>query len=116
MTDLASPSDTNAEATQDGAAVEGPHPAEEQPLTLRAMQGVELDVDVVIGRARMTLARLLGIRPRSTFSLNRALHSPAEVMVNGTLFARGELVAVNDAELGVQITEIVNGDLPERSV
>lgn len=111
MTDIATPTDEQVKAIQDAEESGSSQQPASQALTLRAMQNVELEVDVVIGRARMTLARLLGIRPRSTFSLNRALHSPAEVMVNGTLFARGELVALNDAELGVQITEIVNTDL-----
>ena len=33
-------------------------------------------------------------------------------MVNGTLFARAEMVVVDDAEIGVQITEVVGIDVP----
>ncbi len=125
MTDVVTPVEFDGAADHVAAdASQGAHDAAARPssplskvisqaLTLRAMQSVELEVDVVIGRARLTLGELLTTRPRQTIVLDRALHSPAEVMVNGTLFAKGELVAVNDSELGVQITEIVSSQIPE---
>ncbi len=44
--------------------------------------------------------------PGAVLELDRAAGSPADVMVNGRLIARGEVVVI-DEEFGVRITEIV---------
>ena len=79
------------------------------PLQLDALNDVELEVVAVLGKTRMTLGTLRSVRPRTTIPLDRLLGSPLEIMVNGKLFAIGELVSVNDSELGVQIKSIVSG-------
>ena len=82
------------------------------PLPLEALHDVELKVEVVLGRARLPLRDLLGAHPGTTIELDRTVHSSVDVMVNGTLFARAEMVVVDDAEIGVQITEVVGIDVP----
>jgi flagellar motor switch protein FliN len=79
-------------------------------LPLEALHDVELHVEVVLGRARMALRDLLAAHPGTTIELDRAVHSTVDVMVNGTLFARGEMVVVDDSEIGVQITEVIGAD------
>lgn len=79
-------------------------------LPLEALHDVELNVEVVLGRARMPLRDLLAAHPGTTIELDRTVHSTVDVMVNGTLFARGEMVVVDDAEIGVQITDVVGSD------
>ena len=85
-------------------------PATTQALPMDALHDVELNVEVILGRARMPLRDLLAARPRTTIELDRPVRSPVDVMVNGTLFARGEMVVVGDSEIGVQITEVVGSD------
>ena len=80
----------------------------EGPLQLDALHDVELEVVAVLGKTRMTLGTLRSVRPRTTIPLDRPLGSPLEIMVNGKLFAIGELVSVNDSELGVQVKSIVS--------
>lgn len=80
-------------------------------LPLEALHDVELHVEVVLGRARLALRDLLAAHPRTTIELDRPVRSAVDVMVNGTLFARGEMVVVDDAQIGVQITEIVGAEL-----
>lgn len=87
-----------------------PAPAPGQALLMDALHDVELNVEVILGRARMTLRELLAARPRTTIELDRPVRSPVDVMVNGTLFARGEMVVVGDSEIGVQITEVVGSE------
>jgi len=82
------------------------------PLPLDALHDVELKVEVVLGRARMPLRDLLAAHPGTTIELDRSVHSSVDVMVNGTLFARAEIVVVDDAEIGVQITEVVGLGVP----
>jgi flagellar motor switch protein FliN len=75
-----------------------------RPLELLA--GVEMAVTVELGHTRMLMRELLGLRAGSLVELDRAAGSPVDILVNGTLLARGEVVVVED-ELGVRITEIV---------
>lgn len=108
MTDTANKEEAVANGT--GTAVHTLPVQEIGRLPIEALHDVELNVEVTVGRARMALRDLLTVRPRSTIQLDRPLRSPVDIMVNGTLFARGEMVAVDDSELGVQITEIIGVD------
>lgn len=87
-----------------------PAPTVGHSLPMDALHDVELNVEVILGRARMTLRDLLAAKPRTTIELDRPVRSPVDVMVNGTLFARGEMVVVGDSEIGVQITEVMGSE------
>lgn len=104
---VASPS---AGAGLAGAGSGGIVDAALRALPLEALHDVELNVEVVLGRARMPLRDLLAAHPGTTIELDRSVQSTVDVMVNGTLFARGEMVVVDDSEIGVQITEVVGVD------
>jgi flagellar motor switch protein FliN len=101
--------ETGAAASPAAAPFE-PAPLPGQALPMDALHDVELNVEVILGRARLTLRELLAARPRTTIELDRPVRSPVDVMVNGTLFARGEMVVVGDSEIGVQITEVVGAE------
>ena len=74
---------------------------------LGALAMVEADLTVIIGRARRPIRELLEMRAGSVITLDRSPSDPVEVLANGTLVARGEMVVV-DGALGVRITEIVS--------
>jgi flagellar motor switch protein FliN/FliY len=76
-------------------------------LPIEALQDVEMKVEVVLGRARLRLQELLEIRTGQVIELDRTRNSPVEVLVNGTLFARGEIVVIDETHLGVRIGEVV---------
>jgi len=80
------------------------------------LQDVELRVEVVLGHARLRLSELLAVRPGQAIELDRTRHSPVDVLVNGTLFARGEIVVIDDSNLGVRVVEIVGGGDAPREV
>ena len=67
---------------------------------------VEMGVTAELGRRRMTVRDLLALTPGSVIELDRAAGSPVDVLVNGTLIARGEVVVI-DEEFGIRIAEIV---------
>lgn len=77
------------------------------PSALGVLAMVEADLSVIIGRARRPIRELLELRSGSVLALDRTPADPVEVLANGTLVARGEMVVV-DGALGVRITEIVN--------
>ncbi len=73
---------------------------------LRALAEVEMLVTVELGRTRMAVADLLELGPGSVIELDRTAGSPIDLLVNGTLIARGEVVVI-DEEYGIRLTEIV---------
>ncbi len=75
---------------------------------LDRLAGVELTVAVELGRARMRMRELLHMGEGSVVDLDRSPDAPVDILVNGSLIARGEVVVVGD-ELGVRITEFLQG-------
>lgn len=73
---------------------------------LRLLHDVEMDVTVELGRTRMAVRQILGLTPGSVIELDRAAGAPVDLLVNGTLIGRGEVVVI-DEEFGVRISEIV---------
>jgi flagellar motor switch protein FliN len=53
--------------------------------------------------------QLLALAPGDVVELDRLAGAPADLLVNGTLLARGEVVVV-DESFGLRITEIVTKD------
>jgi flagellar motor switch protein FliN/FliY len=82
------------------------------PLTVGArgiemLHGVDMEVTVELGRTRMTVRDLLALAPGAVLELDRAAGSPADLLVNGRLIARGEVVVV-DEDFGLRVTEILD--------
>ena len=67
---------------------------------------VEMGVTAELGRTQLTVRDVLNLTPGSIVELDRAAGSPVDVVVNGTLIARGEVVVI-DEEFGIRITEIL---------
>ena len=67
---------------------------------------VNLTAAVELGRSRITLDEALDIGEQSLIELDKQLGDAVDIMINGQLFARGEVVSV-DEHFGVRITEIV---------
>lgn len=77
---------------------------------MQVLADVEMLVTAELGRTRLNVSDLLGLAPGSVIELDRTAGSPIDLLVNGTLIARGEVVVV-DEEYGVRLTEIVgNGE------
>jgi flagellar motor switch protein FliN len=73
---------------------------------LDLLADVELTVTVEVGRVRMPLRDLMRLVEGSVLELNRLATAPVDVLVNGSVIARGDVVVVDD-ELGVRITELL---------
>ena len=68
--------------------------------------GVQLEIVVALGRAKMTVQELLQLRSGSVVEIGQA-GGLVEVLANGSLVARGEVVVVGD-DLGVRIVEVLS--------
>jgi flagellar motor switch protein FliN/FliY len=84
----------------------GPGAAPGRQRDLHLLADVPMNVTVELGRALMQVRELLSLEPGSVVELDRAAGASVDVLVNGTLVARGDVVVVDD-QLGVRITEIV---------
>jgi len=74
---------------------------------LELLLDVPLKVVVELGRAKMTLKQVLEMNVGSLIELDKLTGEPVDILVNGRLIARGEVVVV-DENFGVRITEIVS--------
>jgi flagellar motor switch protein FliN/FliY len=74
---------------------------------LEMLMDIPLKVSVILGRTRRQIKDVLTFTPGSIVELSAVIDEPVEVMVNGTLVARGEVVVVNE-NFGVRITEIIS--------
>jgi len=68
---------------------------------------VDLNLSVELGRATMPVREILQLGPGSIIELQKLAGEPVDIMVNGKLIARGEVVVV-DENFGVRVTEIAS--------
>jgi len=74
-------------------------------IGLGSLMDVPVRVTVEVGRARIPLAELVELGPGSLVVLDREVHEPADIMVNGKIVARGEVVTM-DGHYGVRVTSV----------
>jgi flagellar motor switch protein FliN len=73
---------------------------------IQTLLDVPLQVVVELGRTEMPIQKILELGPGSVVELNRLAGEPINVLVNGKLVARGEVVVV-DESFGVKVTSII---------
>jgi flagellar motor switch protein FliN/FliY len=75
---------------------------------LEMLHDVVMELTAELGRTRMTVRDLLALQPGTVVELDRLAGSAADLLVNGRLIARGEVVVV-DEEYALKITELLSG-------
>ncbi|MFQ5558026.1 MAG: flagellar motor switch protein FliN [Acidimicrobiales bacterium] len=75
-------------------------------MSLGMLRDVPLEVSAELGRTKLSVAEILQLAVGSIVELDRPVGSPVDVVVNGSLIGRGEVVVIDD-EYGVRITEIL---------
>lgn len=76
---------------------------------LESLLRVPVTMQVVLGSANMPVAQLMKLGRGAIVPLDRRVGEPVEVVVNGRILARGEVVVVDEdnSRFGVSLTEIV---------
>jgi flagellar motor switch protein FliM len=69
------------------------------------LRDVDASVAVELGRIRMSTAQVIRLKKGQMLRLARSPNDPVDLVVNGKLFAKGELIEV-DGELGVRLTQL----------
>src|SRR4051795_7967246 len=72
---------------------------------LERLNDVTVEVSVEIGRTRMTLGDARALGPGSVIGLPRLAGEPVDLLVNGRVIARGEVVVL-DEEFGLRVTDV----------
>jgi len=73
---------------------------------LAMLMDIPLKATVVLGRTKKPIKEVLTYTPGAIVELASQVEEPVEIMVNGVLVARGEVVVVNE-NFGVKITDIL---------
>lgn len=71
---------------------------------------VPLQVTVVLGKSKKSIKEILELGMGSVIVLDRLAGEMVDVLVNGKIFARGEVVVIDD-NYGVRITEMMSGQI-----
>jgi flagellar motor switch protein FliN/FliY len=82
------------------------HPLEDAN-GLELLMDIPLEISVELGRVRMLVKDVVELGTGSIVEIDKAAGEPVDVMVNGRLVARGEVVVIED-NFGVRLTEILN--------
>lgn len=70
---------------------------------------VPLEVSVEIGRTKKTIKEILELGAGSIIELTKMAGEPADILVNGKMIAKGEIVVIDDS-FGVRVTDIISPD------
>jgi flagellar motor switch protein FliN/FliY len=81
------------------------------PGKLGLFMDVELEITLRFGGRRMLLREILELAPGSVVELDRQVQEPVDLILDGRLIARGEVVVV-DGNYGVRILDVVSTQLP----
>lgn len=70
---------------------------------------IPLRLSVEIGSVSRTMQDLLDLKQGTVIELDRPIDEPVDILANGTVIARGEVVNAGD-HYGVRITEVVDAE------
>ena len=101
MADNQDKESTQAEVRGERASIEN----------LRVLENIEVRMTVEVGRTEITIRDLLRLNEGSVVELDRLAGDPLDILINGTMIAKGEVVMVGE-RFGVRFGEIV--DLEKR--
>ena len=75
------------------------------PINLDLVMDVELHVTLRFGQRQLTLREVMDLTSGSVVELDRQVEEPVELLLNGTVIARGEAVVI-DGNYGLRVTEV----------
>ena len=84
-----------------------PAPPLAEPASIGLLMDVPLQVTVELGRTKMAIKDILELGTGSIVELDKLAGEPVNLLVNGKLIAKGEVVVI-DENFGLRITDIVS--------
>ncbi len=83
-----------------------PREQDRTPKDLDFLVDVDLEISVELGRAEMSLREVLALAPGVVIELDKLAGEPVDILINGKLVGRGEVVVIEEM-FGVRVTEII---------
>ena len=77
-----------------------------QEKDLEFIKDIPVQLSVEIGRTKISIKTLLQLTQGSIVELDAAAGDLMDILVNGTMIAKGEVVVVNE-KFGIRLTEII---------
>ncbi|HHW71078.1 MAG TPA: flagellar motor switch protein FliN, partial [Clostridiales bacterium] len=77
---------------------------------IQMIMDVPLQVSVELGRTKKLIKEILELNIGSVIELDKMAGEPVDILVNGKLVAKGEVVVIED-NFGVRITDIITKDI-----
>ena len=74
---------------------------------LRVLENIDVTLTVEVGHTEIKIRDLLRLNEGSVIELDRLAGDPLDILVNGTIIARGEVVMVGE-RFGIRFSEIVS--------
>ncbi len=74
-----------------------------------SLDDVELDLHIELGHAELSIDEAASLRPGAVVPLDTLARDPVDILVNGRLLARGEVLVLND-RFCVRVAEIIARD------
>ena len=74
---------------------------------LRILENIEVNLTVEVGSAELKIRDLLRLSEGSIIELDRLAGDPLDILANGTMIAKGEVVMVGE-RFGIRFSEIVS--------
>jgi flagellar motor switch protein FliN/FliY len=105
----AAPARPVAVAAPTGSAAAAAPAAEKTPDNLDLILDIDMPLTVRFGEAVVSIEALSKLGPGSLVELSRQPDDPVDVLINGRLVARGEVVVVA-GNYGVRVTQVVSAD------
>lgn len=85
-------------------------PVSDKPISdIDVLMDIPLTISVELGRSKCFVKDLLNLTAGSIVELDRLAGDPVDILVNGKLFAKGEVVVI-DENFGVRIQEVLGKD------
>ncbi|MBA7588616.1 hypothetical protein ES708_30680 [subsurface metagenome] len=84
-----------------------PSDESDERQNINRLLDVSLQLSVELGRKRMQIKEILDLGPGKIIELDKLAGEPVDLLVNGRLLARGEVVVV-DENFGIRITDLVD--------
>jgi len=78
-----------------------------QPSNINLLMDVNMELTVELGRTKKAIKEILSMGEGTVIELDKLAGEPVDILVNGKLIARGEVVVI-DENFGVRVTEIVD--------
>ena len=74
---------------------------------LRILENIDVKLTVEVGGAEIKLRDLLRVNEGSVIELERLAGDPLDILANGTIIAKGEVVMIGE-RFGIRFTEVVD--------